>query len=70
MQIEIVRKDYSDEMVEDYLLGSLIDANKIIAFRRSDGWVVLGLDPVRVKHTVYFGEERRKVIKGANFSMR
>ncbi len=70
MLIEVVHKDYSDEMVEDYLLGSLIDSNKIIAFRRSDGWVVIGLDSIRVKHTVYFGEERRKVIHGANFSMR
>jgi len=70
MPIEIVRKDYSDEVVEDYLLGSLIDSNKIIAFRRSSGWVIIGLDPVRVKHTAYSGVERRKIIQGASFSMK
>ena len=69
MMIDVVRKDYRDAVVEDHLLGSLIDAHKIVAFRRSGGWVILGLDPVRVKHTLFSGRERRKVVRGADFSM-
>ncbi len=70
MLIDVVRKDYSDAVVEDHRLGSLIDAKKIVAFRRSSGWVIVGLDPVRMKHNLFTGKERRKIVRGADFSMR
>jgi hypothetical protein len=33
-----------------YMLDFLIRANKVIAFRRSDGWAQVGQDPMRTAH--------------------
>ena len=70
MAIEVIRKGFTEGMADDLLLDSLIDAHKIIAFRRASGWVVVGKDRVREKHTLYAGTERRRVVHGGNFSMK
>lgn len=70
MLIDVVRKDYRDAVVEDHRLGSLIDTKKIVAFRRSGGWAIVGLDPVRKEERLFSGQERRKVVRGADFFMR
>ncbi len=70
MMIDVIRKGYRDTKVEDYLLDSLIASEKIIAFRRSSGWVVVGKDPTRREHILYRGAERRKVIHGETFTMK
>ena len=70
MLIEVIRKGYKEGAVEDYLLGSLIEANKIIAFRRTSGWVTVGRDPVRSRNILHIGPERRRVVQGETFSMR
>jgi len=36
-----------EEVVPTYVLDDLIRKNKIVAFQRSDGWAVIGLDPIR-----------------------
>ncbi len=42
------------------LLDTLLERGKVKAFRRSTGWVYVGLDPVRGKGgDAYFGPERR-----------
>ncbi len=61
MRIEVLLQgDEGFQYVPDYLLGRLISKGKIQAFRRSGGWVVIGLDPVR-RHgnSPYTGPERR-----------
>ena len=68
--IGVVRKNFQEAMVDDHVLDSLIVSNKIIAFRRTNEWVVIGRDAVREQRTFYPGEERRKAIFGADFCMR
>jgi hypothetical protein len=70
MAIEVIRKGFTEGMADDLLLDNLIDAHKIIAFRRASGWVVVGKDPVREKHALYPGTERRRVIRGGDFYMK
>ena len=48
-------------IVQNYELDDLIASNKIIAFKRSSGWVDLSRDPLRGKGSPkeYKGVERR-----------
>ena len=55
--IPVIFADDSYDMVEDRLLNELIITNKIKAFKRTDGWVRIGEDPIR--KIVYTGPERR-----------
>ncbi|HET6420036.1 MAG TPA: hypothetical protein VFG19_07760 [Geobacteraceae bacterium] len=61
MRIQVLfQGDEGFQYVPDYLLGRLIAKDRIQAFRRSDGWVVIGLDPVRRQgNSPYAGPERR-----------
>jgi hypothetical protein len=59
MQIEVIYRDYQVELVEDAQLDDLIDSGNIIAFRRSNGLVLIGMDPVRKASAAYRGPERR-----------
>ena len=68
--IRIVRNNFQDAQVEDHVLDSMIDSQKIIAFSRASTWVVVGKDSVRRHHTFYSGEERRKIVYGRDFCMK
>jgi len=61
MLIEVFYPGMQHDYVKDFMLNSLIDNGKIIRFRRSSGWVTLGVDPVRdvKKRTEYDGVDRR-----------
>ncbi len=61
MRIQVLfQEDEGFQYVPDYLLGRLIAKQRIQAFRRSDGWAVIGLDPVRGEgNPLYAGPERR-----------
>jgi len=59
MQIEVIYRDYQVELVDDEQLDDLIDSGNIIAFRRSNGLVLIGMDPVRKGTVAYRGPERR-----------
>jgi len=59
MLIEVCTKDFCYEMVESHILADLIERDAIIAFRRSDGWVMLGEDELRESYHKHFGLERR-----------
>jgi len=49
-------------MVRPALLHQLIMTQKISEFRRADGWVKLGVDPIRRRRVPdYAGPERREV---------
>lgn len=51
------------QLVPDYSLGRLLTVGRIKAFLRSDGWAVVGRDPIREPGRVsYDGPERRKRI--------
>lgn len=68
--IRIIRKNFQEAMVEEQILHSLIVSNKLIAFYRSNEWVVVGRDVVREHYTFYPGEERRRIIYGKDFCMK
>lgn len=47
MLIQISYPDNRFDFVKENILDLLIDSKRITRFRRSSGWVTLGLDPVR-----------------------
>jgi hypothetical protein len=47
-------------MVKPFLLDELIASGKIIKFLRSEGWVTIGVDRIRVSGYHYKSMERRK----------
>lgn len=62
MSIGVIYKNNKRGTVENYLLDDLIKDERIIAFRRSTGWVRVGRDPIRKmwQESVFNGQERRK----------
>ncbi len=59
-EISVVYADGMMDMVPVTQLQSLIDGEDIIKFQRQDGWVYLGVDPVRIRPAAsYRGPERR-----------
>ena len=68
--IVIIKNDFQDLLVNELLLDGLIASNKIVAFRRSSKWVLIGRDSIREKHTFYQNKERRRIIYGNDFSMK
>jgi len=61
----LIHVQYSDnryDMVKEYWLDEMIASKRIKKFRRSDGWVTVGVDPVRGTRQVasYQGPERRR----------
>ena len=59
MLIPVLFSDDSSGMVKPEELEELIRNHKIISFRRSEGWVRIGFDPVRGDGGDYKGLERR-----------
>jgi len=47
MSIKVMYTNGKTGMVENYQLDDLIASGKIKKFRRSDGWVFVGKDPIR-----------------------
>ncbi len=60
MLIKVIYRDNTADMVKDYLLEGLIGSGRVVAFRRSSGWVTVGKDPVRSGKRDYAGVERRR----------
>ncbi|HEX9777835.1 MAG TPA: hypothetical protein VGA63_06770 [Geopsychrobacteraceae bacterium] len=59
-KIKVVYKNGSRDKIVPGLLSALIDAREIVQFQRSDGWITVGLDPIRgMGGTPYRGDERR-----------
>jgi hypothetical protein len=58
--VTVVYQDGMMDMVEQSALQSLIEADEIVKFQRTDGWVYPGIDPVRHSaRSSYQGPERR-----------
>ncbi|GFO55692.1 hypothetical protein GMSM_26990 [Geomonas sp. Red276] len=47
MGISVVFTNGEERIVPAYMLEYLIRESRIVAFRRSAGWVRIGLDPIR-----------------------
>ena len=61
MMIRVMYHDGKTEMVRQPLLRHLITTGKIQKFRRNDGWVTVGVDPIRhKKRQPYNGADRRE----------
>ena len=58
---------FNEIVIQD---NSMIASNKLVAFYRSNNWVVVGRDAVREQNMLYAGEERRRITYGANFCMK
>jgi len=63
--IEIINKNFQKARIDEHILDHMIVSSKLIAFRRSNEWVVVGRNSVRERHTYYCGEERRRITYGA-----
>ncbi len=60
MMLRVMYHDNTFDMVKAAHLEDLIVSGKILKFKRSDGWVVIGRDPLRGSGTrPYNGPERR-----------
>lgn len=53
MLIQVKYPDNRFDFVKEYILDLLIENKQIDRFRRSSGWVTLGLDPVRTRKRDY-----------------
>lgn len=62
MLIQVSYDDERYDYVKDFMLDRLIRSGAISSFRRSSGWVRVGVDPVRThSRENYTGVERRAV---------
>ena len=60
VKINVIYKNGVKDHISPALLGTLINSKQIEKFERSNGWVHLGVDPVRcVKEADFTGIERR-----------
>lgn len=58
--VTVVYPDGMMDMVDSLSLQILIEEDAILKFQRSDGWVYVGVDPVRLqRRDNYQGPERR-----------
>jgi hypothetical protein len=64
MLLHVIYTDNHYDYVKDFMLDDLIESQKIAKFRRSAGWVTIGVDPIRArKHNRLFnGIERRSSV--------
>jgi len=60
MYIPIVLSGGQVDLVSKEELQFLLDVHQIIFFRRSDGWVLVGQDKMRVGRAPYNGKDLRK----------
>lgn len=63
MMIQVVYQDGRHDMVKPVLLDRLIEGQEIAQFRRTEGWVAVGVDPVRKRgRRMYSIPERRSIV--------
>ena len=59
--------DGSYDMVVSHRLDGLINAGKVLEFRRGEGWARIGRDAIREHHEQEFlGEDRRRPAANAH----
>jgi hypothetical protein len=45
--IQVIRNDRHYDYVKDFMLDLLIASREVVQFKRSSGWVTVGIDPIR-----------------------
>ena len=60
MLVPVVLKGGSEELVSKDELQYMMVTEQVLFFKRSDGWAVIGRDPMRRVNEPYNGEERRE----------
>ncbi len=60
MSITVMYTNGKTGIVENYQLDDLIASGKIKKFRRSEGWVVVGKDPVRKTGEVEMKQKKKQ----------
>lgn len=58
--VKVMYHDNTFDMVAPRHLAQLIVSRGIKKFRRSDGWVTIGVDPIRGQGGTYNGPDRRR----------
>jgi len=68
MLIQVLYDDNRYDYVKGQQLDRLLEVNKVQKFKRSTGWVTVGVDPVRWRRNPnYNGMERRSdAVKAVN----
>ncbi len=63
MLVNVLYNDKKIGLVLAERIDTLVNENRIIAFRRSSGWVIVGQDPMRRENTGndFPGPERRNL---------
>lgn len=62
MLIQVAYLDDRYDYLKEFQLDRLLELRQVVKFRRSSGWVQVGVDPIREgnkKTGPYFGPERR-----------
>lgn len=61
MLIQIEYDDNKFDYIKDSQLDSLLEMHKIQRFKRSSGWVTVGVDPIRARRNIvnFDAPERR-----------
>jgi hypothetical protein len=62
MLIKVIYQNDKHDMVKPIMLNTLLFANKIKKFLRSEGWISVGIDNIRGTGGYYEGPERRRNI--------
>lgn len=59
-KIKVVYRNGVRDKIGPSLLPALIDAREVVQFQRTDGWVTVGIDPIRgMGGPPYLGDDRR-----------
>ncbi len=69
MMLKVIYDNDKHDMVKTYLLDRFIEAGRIRKFKRSDGWVTVGVDLTRGKGGSYSGPERRSSAEYPSMTM-
>ena len=59
MLIPVVLSGGHEDLASKEELQFLLDLHQVVLFKRSDGWVQVGQDKMRVENTPYDGKECR-----------
>lgn len=59
MNMKVVYMNNREGIVDSAILDQMIAWNKIRMFKRSDGWAMVGISPLRGSGGAYEGDDRR-----------
>ncbi|HIJ81964.1 MAG TPA: hypothetical protein HPP76_09690 [Desulfuromonadales bacterium] len=62
MLIPIITNCKEPDSVPPHVLDMMLSNGEIHAFERSNGWAVVGRDPIRAVSRPYYGTERRRSV--------